>query len=98
MEENRDTRRGKTRCWPMVYISWSLLWSSDAMSGCCVVVEKWVDDQAVARLGQGSSPEEDDDDDDVDVGFGRWQPSSRTQLSMSDKSISVDQAVIRDLL
>ncbi len=70
MEENRDTRRGKTRCWPMVYISWSLLWSSDAMSGCCVVVEKWVDDQAVARLGQGSSPEEDDDDDDVDVGLG----------------------------
>jgi hypothetical protein len=40
-------------------------------------MEKWVDDQMVARLGPGSSPEEEEDDvDDVDVGFGPWQPSS----------------------
>jgi hypothetical protein len=47
---------GKAKCLDGVlfYISWPLLWSSDAMSRCCVVMEKWVDDQAVARLGLGS--------------------------------------------
>jgi hypothetical protein len=43
-------------------------------------MEKWVDDQAVARLGLGSSPEEEDDVDDVDVGFGRWQPSVQMEV------------------